>query len=640
MVIRVRQLRPSSLAGWLWLGLLAAARLPAAGQAAPQPKMDSLKRALTMTTDTARVKMLQLLSHVAINDCLEAMAYAQQGLAESKRLGWKPGQAQSLEDIGRLYWRQGNFTQAQQYLLRALTLWRALHRERQRLRATLFISELLGATKQFAKALEWEKQVFTGARASHDTLLLAHAYAGMGVLYGQQQQFAASVPYYQQALVLAEQLRKNKNPDFNLIDQVTSLTLNNLADANIELNQPRIAIPYLLRSLKMEQRLHNAYKITVVQITLAQAYLKLGKWDMVAYHALQARQLSSASNNVPKLILSNDLLDTLYAQQGNYRLARRYLAENRALETKARIQGQERQIAEAQGRYDTKEKERNIKLLTQQNQIEQLATLQQRTLRDAALVIALLLLLAVSILFNRYRLRQRTVRLLDEQNQEKELLLREKTLLLQEVHHRVKNNLQIVLSLLNNQLDTLLDPGAAAAIRESQSRVQTMALIHQNLYQSESLARIDMRRYLAELLDAIGQAFRREEVAVALDVAPVHLTTHTAVPLGLIVNELVTNAYKYAFAGRTANQLHVELSQPRSGTYRLVVADNGVGLPPINLDVVQSLGLRLTAGLLRQMHAQFTISRAPGTRFTITFRELLGADFESAGQLAAATSTI
>ena len=230
----------------------------------------------------------------------------------------------------------------------------------------------------------------------------------------------------------------------------------------------------------------------------------------------------------------------------------------------------------------------------------------------------------MGILLNRYLLRQRTVRQLNEQNREKELLL-------QEVHHRVKNNLQIVLSLLSNQLDTLSDPVAAAAIRDSQSRVQTMALIHQNLYQSDRLARIDMRRYLAELLDAIGRAFQREEVAVVLDVAPVHLTTHTAVPLGLIVNELVTNAYKYAFAGRPHNQLRVELSQPGPATYCLVVADNGIGLPPLDLDVVQSLGLRLTAGLIRQMHAHVAVSRAPGTRFSITFHELAGAGFESMG---------
>ncbi|UYZ63347.1 sensor histidine kinase [Hymenobacter weizhouensis] len=330
------------------------------------------------------------------------------------------------------------------------------------------------------------------------------------------------------------------------------------------------------------------------------------------------------------LIAINDLLDTLYVQQGKHHLARQYVAENRVLESKARIQEQEQKVAALQGRFDTKEKERNIKLLQQQNRIAQLSTLQQRTLRNAALVGAGLLLLLLAVLYNRYRLRQRTVQLLDRQNQEKEVLLREKTLLLQEVHHRVKNNLQIVLSLLSNQLDTQPDPAAAAAIRDSQSRVQTMALIHQNLYQAESLARIDMRRYLAELLDAIGRAFRREEVALTLDVAPVHLTTHAAVPLGLIVNELVTNAYKYAFTGRQHNTLRVELRPLSATTYRLVVADNGIGLPQLDLEMAQSLGLRLTAGLVRQMHAQLTIHRESGTQFHIVFQEATDAAFSSA----------
>lgn len=180
-----------------------------------------------------------------------------------------------------------------------------------------------------------------------------------------------------------------------------------------------------------------------------------------------------------------------------------------------------------------------------------------------------------------------------------------------------------MLSLLNSQLDTLHDPAAAAAIRDSQGRVQTMALIHQSLYQSDNLARIDMRRYLAELLAAIGRAHRREEVTVTLDVAPAHLSIHSAVPLGLIVNELVTNAYKYAFAGCTNNELRVELHQLAPTGYRLVVADNGISLPPLDLATVQSLGLRLTAGLARQMHAQFSISRAGGTCFSIAFCELM-----------------
>ncbi|WP_413775189.1 sensor histidine kinase [Hymenobacter weizhouensis] len=354
---------------------------------------------------------------------------------------------------------------------------------------------------------------------------------------------------------------------------------------------------------------------------------------MAIYHALKARQLHKRNQNKPTLVITNDLLDTLYAQQGNYRLARRHTAENRRLEAQLRQQEQEAKVAELQGRYDTKEKERSIQLLQQQNRITQLAALQQRTLRNAALLTAGLLLLAVGVLVNRYRLRQRTVQqlaaqkqVLETRDQEKELLLREKTLLLQEVHHRVKNNLQIVLSLLNTQVNTLHEPAAIEAIRDSQSRVQTMALIHQNLYQSESLARIDMLSYFGELTEAISEAFRQEAARVQLHVSvePLQLNTHTAVPLGLIVNELVTNALKYAFPpGYPDQRVWVTLGQVEAGRYQLVVADSGVGLPASVVPTkVASLGLRLVAGLAQQMKARLEVAAAPSACFTLTFREL------------------
>jgi two-component system, sensor histidine kinase PdtaS len=596
-----------------------------------QTRLDSLRQALTTATDTARIGVLhKLTAELAINSYADAVGYAQQGLAESKRLGWVRGEAQSLEDVGRLHWRQGNFTEAQQHLLAALTLWNKLRQPRRAARATHFIAELLTVTKQLEKALEWEEKGLASARAAQDTLTMVRVYIGFGRISSQQGRLAGALVFFQQAL----ELTRAKYPE----GAPHALVLNNIADAYLSLRQPRQALPHLFEASRLARKSNNKGSISNVEASLALAYNQLRKLDMGVYHGRMAQQFSTETGNIPLLITVNDLLDTLYSQQGNYRLAHHYSAQNRALEAKARQQEQESKVAELQGRYDTKEKERNIQLLTQQNQIAQLATLQQRTLRNAALVIALLLLLAISILFNRYRLRQRTVRLLNEQkkvleaqDREKELLLREKTLLLKEVHHRVKNNLQLVLSLLNTQIYTLNEPSAVEAIRDSQSRVQTMALIHQNLYQSDSLARIDMHRYFTELTEAIVRAFRTQATAVALtlDIAPVQLNTHTAVPLGLIVNELVTNALKYAFPpGHPDKQVRVELAPQAGDTYRLVVADNGVGLPqglqPAN---VASLGLRLVAGLARQMKAVLNTTPHHGTsgqgaQFTLIFQEV------------------
>ena len=173
--------------------------------------------------------------------------------------------------------------------------------------------------------------------------------------------------------------------------------------------------------------------------------------------------------------------------------------------------------------YDTREKEQNIVLLSKQSELQQSALKRAQTTRNTLMVGGVLLVSLLGVSYNRYRLKQRSNQLLEvkqleinQKNQslqqvltEKEALLVEKEWMLKEIHHRVKNNLQIITSLLNAQSDYLHDATALAAIRESQNRVQAMALIHQKLYQSEQLASVDMAEYVTEVVDYLLESFNR-----------------------------------------------------------------------------------------------------------------------------------
>jgi two-component system CheB/CheR fusion protein len=197
--------------------------------------------------------------------------------------------------------------------------------------------------------------------------------------------------------------------------------------------------------------------------------------------------------------------------------------------------------------------------------------------------------------------------------------LREKEVLLKEIHHRVKNNLQIISSLLNLQLEHMQNAAAASTLRDSQSRIRTMALVHEKLYSSRDLARIDLRNYIEDLTAGLLHAHGRPQIRLTLDVEEVSLGIDAAIPLGLILNELVSNALKYAFPDGRTGTITITLRPEPGGILCLAVEDDGVGFPPeIDFRRTASLGLQLVNTLAEQIEAAVDLDTSPrGSRLTV-----------------------
>lgn len=200
--------------------------------------------------------------------------------------------------------------------------------------------------------------------------------------------------------------------------------------------------------------------------------------------------------------------------------------------------------------------------------------------------------------------------------------LREKDVLLKEVHHRVKNNLQVISSLLNLQADAIRNPEALAPLRESRGRVHVMALVHEKLYQGGDLARLDFADYLRELTGNLFNLYGCDPGRIRVEVQsdPVQLELDQAVPCSLIVNELLSNAFKYAFPGTATGIVHVRLNQVEPGRLRLEIGDSGVGLPQdLDWHNACSLGLQLVRMLTRQLKGELEISPGKGLTARIGF---------------------
>ncbi len=200
--------------------------------------------------------------------------------------------------------------------------------------------------------------------------------------------------------------------------------------------------------------------------------------------------------------------------------------------------------------------------------------------------------------------------------------LAEKEALLKEIHHRVKNNLQVIASLLSLQAEAT-DEAARKPLLESRGRVRAMALVHEKLYHTPDLSTIPFDECVADLGATLMAGMRRDGVSLDLDLEPVELGIANAIPLALVTNELLSNAVKHAFPDGREGRIVVGLHSTGTGEYELSVADNGVGFPEaLDLRDPESLGLQIVSILTRQIGAQARLGREAGTRVTVTFRDV------------------
>jgi two-component sensor histidine kinase len=200
--------------------------------------------------------------------------------------------------------------------------------------------------------------------------------------------------------------------------------------------------------------------------------------------------------------------------------------------------------------------------------------------------------------------------------------LAEKELLLQEIHHRVKNNLQVISSLLYLQSKNIDDPKVLSILQESRHRVRSMALVHEHLYQTDYPTHVDAARYVRTLTSYLMRSYevRADQIELQVTVDDLRLGIDTAVPCGLLINELVSNALKHAFPNSRSGKIQVALQAMAHGDYRLIVTDDGVGLPgALEEQSSDSLGLRLVQTLTQQLEGMIEVDTNTGTRFEIVF---------------------
>lgn len=335
----------------------------------------------------------------------------------------------------------------------------------------------------------------------------------------------------------------------------------------------------------------------------------------------------------------NDLMLTYYqlhlidSISGSYLTSLHYL--NRYIELKDSLynETESKQLANVNIKYNTEQKEKDLKLLKAQNELE---LQREKTIKRFTYAGFILLFFVIAMIYSRYYYNKKSNSKLkvqkdeiDQQNHalqnlndKQKSLITEKEWLLKEIHHRVKNNLQTTMSLLNMQSAYISNDEALDAIKNSQRRMQAMSLIHQQLYQSEAIAYIDMALYIKQLVKYLKESFTGGgNISYNLQIEPLTFDVAQAVPLGLIINEAVTNSIKYAFPDNEKGIITIFLDRCEDGYCKLSVEDNGIGLSDsFNKSSGNTLGMNLMKGLTDQLQGEFCVKNNKGTLIVITFK--------------------
>ena len=364
-----------------------------------------------------------------------------------------------------------------------------------------------------------------------------------------------------------------------------------------------------------------------------EAYLEIGKFYVSHKRYQEAQPYVEKSlkfENIPAPLKKdiNYLQFKTDSASGNFTSAIRHYQRSVFLKDSLLAGERLKELDFLKVQFETAQKEKNIKLLEQEAQLQRKKLEQSKQLRMWSSAVMILLVGFLAILYNRNRLKNKIniqletqKEIINDKNLSLSNLVQEKEWLLKEVHHRVKNNLQIVTSLLNSQSAGIAEGPVLDALLEGKHRIQAMAMIHQRLYNTDDYDTILMPSYISELVDYLKESFNPgTRIIFKLSVDPVALNLGIAVPIALILNEAISNSLKHGFPDGREGMITVELRCLGNQARVLKIADDGIGIPSsVNENNPNSFGLRLIRGLTSDISGTLKIEKSEGTSFVIVF---------------------
>ena len=473
----------------------------------------------------------------------------------------------------------------------------------------------------FKQEDEFEKELEAYRRA----LAAYKRYPGIADMYYGIQGIAYGLIHLkkpEEALRFLDSATRENKPE----TYIQKLTIVNMyANTHLALKDNKKAEKYFLERFRLVSDNHDESYVTFDR--MGYFYIESKQYSKARPFLEEAIRRITPSTTTPSAITSTKYrLYLVDSAEGKYLSAIRQLSATHSFSDSVAKDKKKKEIANLLVQYEDDKKQNMIRSLQQKAQLDLANVKRASLIRNLSIAGVLLMLILGGVFYRQSLIRQKLNREILAKNRRQEVLLSrlnrllsEKQWLLKEVHHRVKNNLHTIISLLNLQAEFLKDD-ALLAIENSQHRIHAMSLIHSKLYASEDVQNIDMREYIKELVAYLKDGFgNAENISYSTEIDALLLDVGQAMPLGLIINEAVTNSIKYAFPGGRKGTISIQLSKIGK-LVSLIISDNGIGMvSPTRDSNLSSLGLKLIEGLSADINAELAIENDNGTKLIISF---------------------
>lgn len=537
-------------------------------------------------------------------------------LSEQERRSFMNIKASCLNNIGYFYKSKSDIPQALKHYNESILMYEELNNSLGKSRLLNNIAVIYEGQGEMSLAVEYYEEALKGFEENDSKKGYASTLNNLGRIYsGVDQNYEKALDCYMKSLAIREEIEDNYG---------RSSSLNNVGYIYLIMGDTAKGLDYLHQSLELRRMLKSPIVISSSLINIGNVRFAQGNLELALQHGREALEIGQKEGYLVRIQDASLLLKQVYQEQGKvedelamYELYIKCRDSLNSEENTTAVYRQQLQY-EYQKRKALDQKETETQLAIADEREER-----QRILTIVSSICLFIFLLLSLILFSRLRLIKKQKGIIETQNTALEGQNAEKEYMMMEIHHRVKNNLQIVKSLLRFQSREIEDPEILQMFEDSERRIISMSLVHEQMYRSENLMAIDLEEHLTSLVTSLIEDYSiYTEIQLESNIEKAEIGVKALIPLGLIVNEIVANSLKHAFVGRSTGVIFIVFKRLNDDQFELLIGDNGIGKSQQVLPGNSGgIGMELVEIFTEQLDGTVRCVENDGTSYEIVFHD-------------------